>query len=424
MTADAGISEILKGRRTLAAKSLNRFRKVDTITSEIVGTPERLDFRDRGFVKIAKGGFGKTGQREMFRMGGKYPLLHSMMTGIGTVLWPIRDGEVYPTKAPLPSDPAILSNHIKSLGYFLKADFVGVCELPQWALYSHDQEGNAIECTHKYAIVLISEWDYETMSASSGHDWISNCESFLTYHHSGHMACVMASYIRRLGYPARANFQSGGMAAYDMAVSPLVALAGLGEISRASWALNPVIGGRFKAAVVTTDLPLRPDKPIDFGLQSFCKTCKKCARECPSRSISDSDTTVEHNGYMWWEVDMDRCTKYRVMNQNGCGCGRCVKVCPWNKAPGLMHDVVRWAIRKTPAANPMWVRFDDLLGYGKEDRRYKWWFDLEECKGSHRVPPRSCDNDLWSVEEAPIAGPIQLEEGMINNIPGVPVERS
>jgi hypothetical protein len=48
---------------------------------------------------------------------------------------------------------------------------------------------------------------------------------------------------------------------------PTSAFKGLGEFSRlGEYFVRPFLGPRFKAAVVTTDLPLAPDKPIDFGV--------------------------------------------------------------------------------------------------------------------------------------------------------------
>ena len=45
-------------------------------------------------------------------------------------------------------------------------------------------------------------------------------------------------------------------------------MAGLGELSRiGELVLNPFLGPRSKSIVFTTDLPLQPDRPIDFGLQ-------------------------------------------------------------------------------------------------------------------------------------------------------------
>ena len=151
--------------------------------------------------------------------------------------------------------------------------------------------------------------------------------------------------------------------------------------------LNPFLGARFKASVVTTDLPLLPDKPIDFGLQKFCSVCKKCAIECPANAISMGDK-VMYNGYETWRLDVERCTKFRVTNQAGVQCGRCIKVCPWNKPSGWTHNMVRRMIRHTPFMDRIIVKMDDIWGYGKQNTREKWWFDLEEIDGILRIPER------------------------------------
>jgi epoxyqueuosine reductase QueG len=45
--------------------------------------------------------------------------------------------------------------------------------------------------------------------------------------------------------------------------------------------LDPYQGLANKAAAVLINTPIVPDKPIDFGLQSFCRHCKTCAETCP-----------------------------------------------------------------------------------------------------------------------------------------------
>ena len=369
--------DILIGKKSLAPYPMDKVRHVDHITTDIVGEIRRLNAHDQGFMKALDGRLGSATKKEFAHYGKKMPLSNTLTNEVGPLFNPIRDGEVFPTQAPLPDNPAIISAHIKALGYFLKSQAVGICELPPWVIYSHDAMGKPIECKHKYAIVILSEWDYETMAGSTGSDWISNSESYLTYNASAHIACSIAGYIRRLGFPARAHFQSGRISAYDMPVTPLIVLAGLGELSRAGWALNPFLGGRFKASVVTTDLPLQIDRPIDVGIQKFCRTCKKCALACPAKAISMADEKTEHNGYMAWPLNAERCTKFRICNQYGCGCGQCVKVCPWNKPRGRIHDMVRWAIRTLPVVDPWIAKLDTFLGYGKQDLNWKWWFDFE-----------------------------------------------
>ena len=123
-----------------------------------------------------------------------------------------------------------------------------------------------------------------SFEAASGRDWLSNSQSFRSYSATALISCMLADYIRRLGYSARAHHSMD----YKVVVPPILMMAGLGEICRIGGiVLHPFMGPRFKAAVVTTDLPLHPDRPIDFGLQDFCDACKKCARECPSGSITD-----------------------------------------------------------------------------------------------------------------------------------------
>ena len=58
-----------------------------------------------------------------------------------------------------------------------------------------------------------------------------------------------------------------------------------------------------------TNMPLVPDEPIDFGLQSFCETCRVCARSCPSRAISTSDK-VMYNRHETWKLDTQCCATF------------------------------------------------------------------------------------------------------------------
>ena len=89
-------------------------------------------------------------------------------------------------------------------------------------------------------------------------------------------------------------------------------LSGMGEVSRIGEViLNPFLGPRLKSGVVTTDMPLAHDKPIDFGLQAFCEACNKCARECPSGAIT-AGPKLMFNGYEIWKSDSQKCATYRI----------------------------------------------------------------------------------------------------------------
>ena len=369
---------------------VEKLKRVDRPTTLIIEDKvQRVDERESGFNKAARGIYGPRLQKERYRFVRKHPLSGALVS-MQDHLKALVDGPLAPEKAPLPDDPEKMSVHIKEVAYFLRADLVGICELPPYAVYSHSMEtGEPIELNHKYAIAIVIDQDWKTAEAFNGHDWISNSMSFRAYTASGFIACILADYIRRLGYPARAHHARN----YQVVVPPILLWAGIGEMCRiGDIVLNPFLGPRFKAAVVTTDLPLAPDKPIDFGLQDFCQKCKKCARECPSGAISFGDKVI-YNGYERWPLDVENCTAMRVGNKRGAGCGTCIKVCPWNKPYTPFHRAVGWLMRHSSIARSLAIWGDDLMGYGKPHYENKWWFDLEEVDGLLRIPQEAAETE-------------------------------
>jgi len=368
-------------------------RRVDRPTTLINEREvQRVDERESGFNRARRGDFGPYIQKEVARFVGKYPLSAALAEMAGN-LADLVDGEIATQKAPSTDDPEAMARHIKSVAYFLRAEIVGICQLPSYAVYSHSMAtGEPIELNHKYAVAIVIDQDYKTSAAAVGNDWISASMSFLSYSTSGFIACILADYIRRLGYPARAHHARN----YQVVVPPILLWAGIGEMCRVGdIVLSPFLGTRFKAAVVTTDLPMATDKPIDFGLQDFCSKCGKCARYCPSGAIPfGKDATTMHNGYKKWANDVDKCTKQRVGNKTGSSCGVCINVCPWNKPFTPFHRFVMWTMRNVPVTRRFAIWGDDLMGYGKPNLKNKWWFDLEDVGGVLRIPSRAGERSV------------------------------
>jgi 3-chloro-4-hydroxyphenylacetate reductive dehalogenase len=371
-------------KRNWETFSMEKLKRVDLPTTRINKDQiKRKSERQAGFCKAAAGDYGERLQKEMRRFVPKYPIS-------GAIAWmrdnmrPFRDGNMAGSKAPLPNNTQKITRHIKETAYFLRSDAVGVCELPAYSVYSHqfsfkdmDAGERPLKSNHTHAIAVLIDQDDRTNQAFNGNDWISNSMSMMSYATSGFVAITLAEYIRRLGYSAKAHYAPY----YDIMLPPILLMAGLGELSRmGDTVLHPFMGPRFKAAVVTTDLPMIPDKPIDFGLQDFCSRCKKCARECPSGAISDGDK-IMFNGYEKWPLNVKKCTTMRVGNQHGSGCGTCVKVCPWSKPYTPFHRAVNWTMRNVKFARRFGIWGDDLMGYGKPDNKNKWWFDLEDKNG-------------------------------------------
>jgi 3-chloro-4-hydroxyphenylacetate reductive dehalogenase len=357
---------------------MHAIKRVDRPTTEINEDQiQRIHEKTHGFNRALQGDFGPFVQRERRRFATKHPLsaaLVSMQNNLRKMV----DGSVAAQPAPIPNDPALIARHIKETAYFLRADAVGICKLPSYAVYSHSAAtGEPIELKHKYAIAILVDQDARTSEATSGHDWISNSMSFVAYSASGFISCILADYIRKLGYPARAHHALS----YQVIIPPILLWAGLGEVSRMSECiLHPFLGPRFKASVVTTDLPLLCDQPIDFGLQDFCSKCKKCARHCPSGALSDGGK-VASNGYEHWPSEIRKCTSMRVGNQRGASCGTCITVCPWNKPFTPLHRAANWMIRHSSLGRSLAVWLDDALGYGRPDYSKKWWWDFEDAAG-------------------------------------------
>jgi reductive dehalogenase len=385
------------GKSALGPFPMDHFKRVDRPTNFIDESAiQRRAESEGGFARAFAGEFGATIQREVARFATKQPL-SAAMVDMQYYIGQRVDGVVAKQKAPITQDPEALSLHIKKTAYFLRSDAVGICELPPYAVYTtQDTKGSApwaadelkeegvadeydasIFGRHTHAIAILTDQDYPASYASNGHDWISNSMSFVAYTGSGFIATMLADYIRRLGYSARAHTTSN----YQVMVPPILLWAGLGEMCRiGDTVLHPYLGGRFKASVVTTDMPLHPDKPIDFGLQDFCMKCKKCARECPSHALGH-EGKIMYNGYEKWPIDVKKCVSMRAGNQQGTSCGTCLVVCPWNKPFTPFHRAVGWAMRHSAAARSAAIWGDDLMGYGKAHPKERWWFDVEERDG-------------------------------------------
>ncbi len=148
-------------------------------------------------------------------------------------------------------------------------------------------------------------------------------------------------------------------------------------LSRAGILITPKFGPRIRLVKVVTDLPLALDEPIDFGVWDFCLSCEKCAQFCPGKAINFGDPTTEiHNisnnkGLYRWPVNAEKCLNF--WKSNTTECGNCIRVCPFNKPLGWLHDLMRWGIKYTPWMNSFFVRMDDLFGYGKQKKPDHFW---------------------------------------------------
>ena len=387
-----------KRRFVDGAHPFEKLKRVDHPTtyideSRVARVPKRTDL----FARAQFGDMGKSvqdGTRNGLYVRKAAPGM-AQRRALGALVL-IQNGEAEASVAPNTEDALRNAANVKATCYFLGIDAVGVSRCPDWAYYSHDAVGDPLTPYHCNAISMIIDQGYDTMEGASGDDWISVSQSMRAYLRFSVLGGVIAKQLRNLGYSARSHTVMDG----EVLQPPLLLLSGLGEVSRIGEViLNPYLGPRLKSGVVTTNMPMTGDKPIDFGLQRFCESCNKCARECPSGAIT-AGPKLMFNGYEIWKSDSQKCATYRITTEGGAMCGRCMKTCPWNLEGIFIEKPFRWAAMNLPQSAPLLTRLDDALGNGGLNPVKKWWWDLEQADDSayrvskHPVNARSLQTDL------------------------------
>ena len=188
MQREKEYSKVLSGMSQLGPYPMEKLKRIDKPTTLVTDDIKRFDEREMAFARMRRGDFGPAvssgltmagtgsaismalmsalnlvgapGGMPPFSpfMAGQQPSIPPMpgmpnvpemtenvpspsgVEGMGDMparmrqMMAVMSSEPAPEKTALPDDPAIVSRHIKSVGYFVGADVVGICELPQWAV--------------------------------------------------------------------------------------------------------------------------------------------------------------------------------------------------------------------------------------------------------------------------------------------------
>lgn len=285
-------------------------------------------------------------------------------------------------------DPIKITREVKKVATFFGASLVGVCELDRRWVYSYAYhpdfraetltdfaigartEAINIPEDYRFAIAIAIEMDYAGINCSPACP--ATAAVGIGYSKMAFIAGSLAQYIRGLGYQA---IPCGNDTACSI---PIAIDAGLGELARNGFLITPKFGPRVRLCKVFTDLPLIPDKPIEFGVWDFCLRCEKCAKHCPSKAIMFGEPTQEiHNisnreGLLRWPVNAERCLGFWATS-NSKDCASCIRSCPFNKPPGWIHSAARWGVKNMRWMDSLFVKMDDLLGYGKRVKAEQFW---------------------------------------------------
>lgn len=243
----------------------------------------------------------------------------------------------YPALQPVAAirnpDPAhTLTEQAKSFALSNEADDVGIAAMDPLYVF----EGYTIE--HPWVIVLALAHNYERLREvpSDETNGIGVCDVGDQYARGTRCSYNLANWIRAQGY--HADPYPGPMAGALLLIPPAIA-AGLGELGKHGSLISPRFGAGVRLAGVTTDMPLVPGAPRQFGADEFCATCQVCTNACPPAAITPQKQMVR--GVERWYVDFDKCIPFFA---EAASCGICIAECPWTRPtvrPKLLETMAR-----------------------------------------------------------------------------------
>ena len=230
--------------------------------------------------------------------------------------------EKYPVE-----DSEKMGNEIKNAAELYGAFKTGITKVNEKWIYSENLDGEKINIPQNCnnAIVMLVKMDGSMINKSPS--FIAGQATGLAYSKMAFIIGCMAEFIRNLGYTA---IPMGN----DTALSiPLAIDAGLGELGRNGLLITPEYGPCVRICKIFTDLPLTVDKPIEFGVKDFCKSCNKCVESCEADAIQNIDPSYDivcksnNKGIFRWAVNHDKC--YNFWIKNGGECSNCIAACPF-----------------------------------------------------------------------------------------------
>ena len=294
-------------------------------------------------------------------------------------------------------DRAEAAKYVKRAANFLGADLVGIAPYDaRWTYSKWFDLDPSIEDTKsleipwdkmkevegvfpfepKSVIAMAFEMDYDALKAPG---FLSGAAAGLGYSIMPEVSFKVADFLNNLGYKSIPTGNDTGMSI------PIAIQAGLGECSRMGMLITEKYGPRVRLAKIYTDLEMEFDKPVSFGVEEFCKRCKKCTEACPSNAISIDDepsatsttgSISSNSGVKKWYQDGEKCMLQWDRN-GGTGCSFCITACPFNKRDTWIHDLAKVLVGM-PVGRDIARQLDDAFGYGKKtDQAARAFWDKE-----------------------------------------------
>lgn len=234
-------------------------------------------------------------------------------------------------KTPVTSKQNLLDKtQIKALLKSFGAIDSGIVTLRDEHYYTHhggvneglglDNYGKSIKARYRTAIVYIISMDKKAMQRAPHFEEMLETKN--GYQKIANIGTRLTLFLKSNGY--RTLLQSE--AYYITPLVPLAYDAGLGEIGMSNHIIHPQYGDRIRIGAVLTDLTLKPDTPIHFGLRSFCAQCGLCLINCPNQAIKHKRRIVYDR--VFYHFDEQSC--FKIFKTAGTDCGVCIQSCPFS----------------------------------------------------------------------------------------------
>ena len=258
-------------------------------------------------------------------------------------------------KKPLEfKSPRHATELIKEVTHKFGATLVGICKFEPAFMFTNymrgvadnqpmgfkqrgrDVWGTEVPKHWKSLIMFGAPMHWDTMLSSTGYS-----TSFDGYSRMFNISALLERFIQELGYASRPQMPPVN---YEIIMPPYGALAGLGEVGRIGILITPELGTNVRLAGMMTNIDFEYDKPIDFGVNKFCRKCKICADHCPQGAISKSDEPdIVVRGFKKWYADGDKCFLQwaSAPTYAPVGCRVCMGICPYTRKNTWIHTISR-----------------------------------------------------------------------------------
>jgi epoxyqueuosine reductase len=245
-------------------------------------------------------------------------------------------------------NPLEMSRIMKKAAKFFGADLVGVAEYNSlWMQENTRRTLEPLEMPEGVNRVIVCAVEMNEEALSGSPNVIAGAATGLGYSKMAFISATLAEFVRNLGYIAVSAGNDVGLSI------PEAIDAGLGQLGRNGLLITPEYGSRIRLFKVYTDLPLEPDKPIDFRAPWFCMVCKRCAMACPVYALSFADEpdwkpacSSSNPGALKWYVDGEKC--YEFWLENGMDCSNCITTCPYSLSPVHQKPEEFWGSNVKP----------------------------------------------------------------------------